>query len=66
MCGIVDANAKSVNSCKSQHEQKCEKVKRTKEIRAEMLRELKDEIRKVKKTYVIKAVFFNEDMCSKT
>ena len=38
---IIDTSNKSVNSCKAQHERKSGKVKRAKDIRTEMLQELK-------------------------
>ena len=38
---IVDTNTTSVNSCKAQHESKCGKIKRAKEIRKELLKNLK-------------------------
>ena len=41
MCVIVDTNTTSVNSYKYQYERKLEKIKRVKEIRADMLQELK-------------------------
>ena len=43
LCRIVDANVKSTNSCKAQRERKHGKIKRAKDIRTEMLQELKNE-----------------------
>ena len=37
----VDANTTSVDSCKAQCERKCGKIKRAKEVRKEVLKELK-------------------------
>jgi len=62
---IVDANTASVNSCKAQCERKCGKIKRAKEIRAEMLKELKQEIREMNATDVVVAGGFNEDVNAK-
>ena len=62
---IVDANTASVNSCKAQYERKCGKIKRAKEIRAEMLKELKQEIREMNTTDIIVAGDFNEDVNAK-
>ena len=62
---IVDANTASVNSCKAQYERKCGKIKRAKEIRAEMLKELKQEIREMNATDVVVAGDFNEDVNAK-
>ena len=62
---IVAANKKSVNSCKAQHEKKCGKIKEAKDIRAEMLQELKNEIKEIKATDVIVVRDFNEDVKAK-
>ena len=40
---IVDSNTKIANSCKDQCERKCGKIKRVKEMREEMLKDLKNE-----------------------
>ena len=40
-------------------------MERVKEIRAEMLRKLKEEIRKLKATEVIVVGYFKENLCSK-
>ena len=62
---IVEASTKSVNSHKNQYERKCRKLKRAKCIRAYILRELKEEIRKVQAVDVIVVGYFNEDSHSK-
>ena len=41
VCRIIDGNTTSVNSCKAQNERKCGKIKRAKEIRKELLKNLK-------------------------
>ena len=41
VCRIVDANITSVNSCKAQCDMKCRKIVRAKEIRKELLKDLK-------------------------
>ena len=62
---IVDTNTKIVNSCKSQCEWNCMKVKKAKDVRAEIFRELK-KIRQAQSTCVIAVGCFNECVCSKT
>ena len=64
VCRIVDANTKSVNSTKAQHERKTGKVKRAKEIRKEMLTKLKEEIRATKACDVLVVGGMNEDINS--
>ena len=62
---IVDANTKSANSCKAQHERKCGKIKRAKEIRKELLNDLEKETNEIKATDVIIVGDFNEDVNAK-
>ena len=62
---MFDASTRRVDSCKAQNEGKCGKVKRAKDIRAKMLRQLKEEIKKVHEVHVILVGHFNENACSK-
>ena len=62
---MVDANTTSVNSCKAQWERKCGKIKRAKEIRKELLKDLKNEINEIKTIYIIIVGDFNEDVNAK-
>ena len=62
---IVDANAKSVNSTKTQHERKIGKVTRANEIRNEILKKLKEEIREIKVNNLLGVLDMNEDINSK-
>ena len=61
----MDANATSVNSCESQCERKCGKMKRVKDTRVEMLQELKQETKDMTETYVVVVGDFNEDVNAK-
>ena len=62
VCRIVDPNAKSVNSCKFQHKRKFGKIKRAKDIRDEMSKQLKNEIKDTQARYVLITGDFNEDV----
>ena len=63
-CRKVEASAKSENSYKSCTEWNCGKSKRAKEIRAKILRKLKEEIRKAQALEGIVAWDFNGDVHS--
>ena len=62
---IVDTNTTSINQCKAQHERKCGKIKRAKEIRKELLNDLEKETNEIKATDVIIVGDFNEDVNAK-
>ena len=61
----MGTNTKSVNSCKAQHERKWGKIKRVKDIRAEILQELKKEIQDIKETHALVVGDFNENVNAK-
>ena len=61
----MDDNTKSVNSYKTHHEIKCGKIKRSKDFRAEMLQELKNEMKDEKETDALVVGDFNEDVNAK-
>ena len=50
VCRTVHTNSDSTKSCKAPHNQNCGKAKRAKYIRAKMLQELKEEMRKAQAT----------------
>ena len=62
---LVDVSARSVNYSKAQHNRKCGKVKRTKEIREDLLQELKNTTKEMSASDVMVVRHFDEDTNAK-